>query len=165
VWCGDASLDRGSGAVPAYLAAHLGAAQALGLVTVDIDTDSLTALRRLDGGRRERLRVRAPAVCSVEGSTARLRRAPLPARLAASGGAIEVHAGPPVSVVAPHGIGPYRPRARALPTPAGTTALARITALIGAPAPAVHGQPVPLDPPAAADEILEMLRKWSDVDG
>ncbi len=37
VVCGDASSDRGSGAVPAFLAAELGAAQALGLVTVEAD--------------------------------------------------------------------------------------------------------------------------------
>ena len=32
--CGDVSADRGSGSVPAFLAAELGAAQALGLVAV-----------------------------------------------------------------------------------------------------------------------------------
>ena len=37
VWCGDHSLDRGSGAVPAFLAAELGSAQALGLVDVELD--------------------------------------------------------------------------------------------------------------------------------
>ena len=37
VWCGDHSLDRGTGAVPAYLAAQLGLAQALGLVDVELE--------------------------------------------------------------------------------------------------------------------------------
>jgi hypothetical protein len=32
VWCGDYSLDRGSGSVPAFLASTLGAQQALGLL-------------------------------------------------------------------------------------------------------------------------------------
>jgi electron transfer flavoprotein beta subunit len=49
ILCGDYSLDRGSGSVPAVLAAQLGAAQALGLVQVDpgsidpgqIDTGSI----------------------------------------------------------------------------------------------------------------------------
>ena len=36
VLCGDLSADRGSGSVPAFLAAHLGAAQALGLVAVEL---------------------------------------------------------------------------------------------------------------------------------
>ena len=36
VLCGDASADRGSGSVPAFVAAELGAAQALGLVAVTI---------------------------------------------------------------------------------------------------------------------------------
>ncbi len=36
VVCGDVSADRGSGAVPAFLAAELDAAQALGLVGVEI---------------------------------------------------------------------------------------------------------------------------------
>ena len=35
VVCGDASSDRGSGSVPAFVAAELGAAQALGLVAVE----------------------------------------------------------------------------------------------------------------------------------
>ncbi len=36
VLCGDYSVDRGTGSVPAFLAAELGAAQALGLVDVDV---------------------------------------------------------------------------------------------------------------------------------
>ncbi len=63
VWCGDYSLDRGSGSVPAYLAAELGFAQALGLVDITIGAGhDIVALRRLDGGRREELRVRDGAV-------------------------------------------------------------------------------------------------------
>ena len=86
VLCGDASADRGTGAVPAFLAAELGAAQALGLVAVEpAGTGPLRATRRLDGGRREVLDVASPAVLSVEGAVARLRRASLPAELAARG--------------------------------------------------------------------------------
>jgi electron transfer flavoprotein beta subunit len=79
VLCGDRSPTRGIGAVPALLAHHLGAAQALGLVSVEFEQNSLTVLaeRRLDGGWRERLRVPAPAVCSVEAAGVRLRRASL----------------------------------------------------------------------------------------
>ena len=37
IWCGDFSLDRGSGSVPAFVAAELGASQALGAAAVDLD--------------------------------------------------------------------------------------------------------------------------------
>lgn len=84
VLCGDRSVDRGTGALPAYLAHELGVAQALGLVALDSDgPGSLLVERRLDGGWRERLRVALPAVCSVEGAGVRLRRAPLAGALAA----------------------------------------------------------------------------------
>ncbi|MEO7370504.1 MAG: hypothetical protein ABIZ69_06570, partial [Ilumatobacteraceae bacterium] len=52
VWCGDCSADRGTGSVPAFLAAQLRRQQALGLVGVDF-IDPLRVTRRLDGGRRE----------------------------------------------------------------------------------------------------------------
>ena len=55
VWCGDYSADRGTGSVPAFLAARLQRQQALGLVGVDFTTP-LRVTRRLDGGRREILR-------------------------------------------------------------------------------------------------------------
>src|SRR5581483_670425 len=114
--------DRGSGSVPAFLAAELGAAQALGLVSLSADAASdgaasdgaasdgaVLAERRLDRGARERLRVPLPAVCSVEGASARLRRAALPVRT-----------------------GPFRPRARALPAPASPSARERVLELTGA---------------------------------
>jgi electron transfer flavoprotein beta subunit len=166
VWCGDASLDRGSGSVPAYLAAHLGAAQALGLVTVELGgRGQITALRRLDGGRRERLRVTAPGVCSVEGSAARLRRAPLAASLAARTAPVDVRAGPAAPPPRPVSTRPFRPRARALAAPAGATALDRITALTASSAATAHGRPVVLEPAEAADRILEALRTWGYVEG
>ena len=89
VVCGDYSADRGSGTVPAALAALTGLPQALGLVSAvlaepaadGVDGSSSPARirvqRRLDGARREELLVSPPAVVSVEGSVARLRRAPL----------------------------------------------------------------------------------------
>ncbi|HEY7625829.1 MAG TPA: hypothetical protein VH761_02135, partial [Ilumatobacteraceae bacterium] len=76
IWCGDYSVDRGTGSVPVFLAATLQRQQALGLVAVELG-NSLCVTRRLDGGRREVLRITAPAVLSVEGSLARLRRAGL----------------------------------------------------------------------------------------
>jgi electron transfer flavoprotein beta subunit len=162
VLCGDLSADRGSGSVPAYLAAHLGAAQALGLVAVEIGPPgTVSALRRLDGGRRERLRLAAPAVCSVEGATTRLRRAPLAALLAAHRATIAVHPGPPV--VAPnghHAVRPYRPRARTLAPPHGDT-LDRVRQLTAGAAHVAHGQPEVLEPAAAAARLLEALAAWN----
>ena len=93
VVCGAWSIDRGSGSVPAYLAGRLDAAQALGLVKLsfaDSTPRGLDAERRLDRGRRERLRVPVPAVVSVEGGSVRLRRAPLDGVLAARATEIDV---------------------------------------------------------------------------
>jgi electron transfer flavoprotein beta subunit len=161
VLCGDISADRGTGSVPAFLAAELAVAQALGLVAVDVEDDRrLRGVRRLDGGRREVLSVEAPAVLSVEGAVARLRRATLPAELAARGAEIEVIAGPAGPVEAPTEAGPYRPRPRERPAPQGE-ALDRVRRLTATgSAPAAHAETVVLEPPAAADRILATLREW-----
>jgi electron transfer flavoprotein beta subunit len=162
VWCGDASLDRGSGAVPALLAAELDAVQALGLVGVELgEASHIVATRRLDGGRRERLRVEAPAVLSVEGSTARLRRASLAATLASQRSSIAVHRfdhAPPHPARVTR---PFRPRPRVLPAPTGSSALERIGTLTDTQsAQTSSGDPITLDPAAAADRILEALTAW-----
>ena len=110
VVCGNASAHRGSGAVPALVAAELGIAQALGLIAVTIVPDTehdgtvgrrcdREAVRRLDGGRREVLTITAPAVLSVEGAVARLRRPSITAELAARTQEIEF-------AVAPSGMAP-----------------------------------------------------------
>jgi electron transfer flavoprotein beta subunit len=164
VWCGDHSPDVGAGAVPAFLAAHLGAEQALGVIQVELGDGTVRATRRLDGGWREVLTVRAPAVVSVEGATARLRRASLPATRAAAGAVIEavqpgVAGGPVESVVRP-----YRPRARELPAPSGATPLERLRALTDAgAAAAARGEQVTLDPAAAAARIVQALRDWGHL--
>ena len=161
VVCGDYSIDRGTGSVPAFVAAELGVAQALGLVEIDTATAAdppLRALRRLDGGRRELLDVPIPAVVSVEGSVARLRRAPLTASLSARSASIDVVAGP-------HGrapeteIHPYRPRPRTLPAPSGDT-LSRVRSILDVGGDDSHAETVTLDPPAAARRIIEQLRDW-----
>jgi electron transfer flavoprotein beta subunit len=160
VCCGDMSLDRGSGSVPAFLAALLDARQALGLIEVTVDGADLVGVRRLDGGRRERLRAVAPAVISVEGATAPLRRASLSGTLAARTAAIEVVAGPALSI-RPVTIRPYRPRARVLAPPRGETALDRVKALLDSGVAVVpHGSTIALDPPAAAERILAALHEW-----
>ena len=161
VWCGDASLDRGSGSVPAFLAARLDAAQALGLVAVEVGgAGRLGALRRLDRGRRESLDVPTPAVCSVEGATARLRRATLTDVLAAQHATVDVVVGPPRPPTGHHAVRPYRPRARTLPPPAGEHALDRVRALTALASPAPHGPPEVLTPAEAAERILADLAAW-----
>ncbi len=161
VVCGDHSADRGSGTVPAYLAHHLRAAQALGLVEVEADGPGrVLAVRRLDGGRRERLAVAGPAVLSVEGSVAELRRAPLAASLAAQGGTVEVRSGRIEHHVEPPRLRPWRPRARVLAPPEGTHALDRVVQLTGALVDRTPPRTLELDPPEAADAIIEQLRTW-----
>jgi electron transfer flavoprotein beta subunit len=170
VLCGDYSVDRGTGSVPAFLAAELGAAQALGLVEVDVrrsvhDNDDrvpLRVIRRLDGGRREVLDVPLPAVLSVEGSVARLRRASLAAELASRSAAIPTVRGPHGRLPEPE-IHPYRPRPRTLPAPAGDT-LARVRAILDVGGADVHAETVTLTPAAAAHRILEQLHEWGYLD-
>jgi electron transfer flavoprotein beta subunit len=103
-------------------------------------------------------------VCSVEGAAARLRRASLGATLAARTAVIDVRPGSaPVSTPSVS-TRPFRPRARALAPPAGTTALERIAALTGPATAGAHGQPVVLEPADAADRILDALRSWGYLD-
>ena len=165
VVCGDYSLDRGSGSVPAFLAHELQCSQALGLLEVDTDAagaGDLRVVRRLDGGRREILEVATPAVLSVEGSVATLRRASLAASLNARHADVTV-------VPGPHGrlpeaeIHPYRPRARVLPAPDGAS-LDRVRQILDVGGGDVHAELVTLDPPAAASKILDQLRDWGYLD-
>jgi len=164
VLCGDLAADRATGSFPAFLAASLGAAQALGCVRLEpVDGHVLRAHRRLDGGRREVLLVRPPAVVSVEAAGVRLRRAGLPATLARKDAVITVASTPAaaaarrIRIIGAH---PYRPRPRELPVPTGT-ALRRTLELTGALAqrtpPTVVG---PLPPDQAASELLVYLRRY-----
>jgi len=163
VLCGDAAADRATGSFPAYLAASLGAAQALGCVRLEpVDGYALRAHRRLDGGRREVLMVRPPAVVSIEAAGVRVRRAGLPATLAKQDAAITAAATPAAAAarrIRLLGVHPYRPRPRELPGPTGT-ALHRTLELTGAlverTPPTVVG---PLSAGQGADELLRYLRR------
>ena len=160
VLCGDRSADRGTGALPAYVAHELGAVQAPGLVSLELDGEDLVAERRLDHGRRERMRVPLPAVCSVEAAGVRLRRAPLPASLAAASAEVPVVPAPPTAPsVRVLGARPSRPRPRHVPAPTGTSR-ERLLALTGAllsSEPATVVGPVPAA--EAADVLLEFLAR------
>ncbi len=162
VLCGDRSADRGTGSFPAFLAAALTAAQVLGVVRMEPEGDGVLMVhRRLDGGRREVLRVRPPAVVSVEAAGVRLRRAGLPATLASGHAAIPVvrATGAPAHRIPVLGSHPYRPRPRELAGPSGS-ALRRMLELTGVlverTPPTVLG---PLSPGQAADELLGYLRR------
>jgi electron transfer flavoprotein beta subunit len=166
VLCGDRSADRGTGALPAFLAHELDAAQALGLVRLETAGDELTGERRLPGGRRERLRIPRPAVCSVEAAGVRLRRAPLAAALAAARAAIPVvtpSAG--TSRIRTGPARPYSPRTHEVPVAPAGSARDRLLSLSGALArrepPAVIG---PADPGRAASELLAYLSRAGYLD-
>jgi len=172
VLCGDRSADRGTGALPAFLAHELGAAQALGLVRLELPSDdaapgdhrgAVLAERRLDGGWRERLAVPLPAVCSVEPAGVTLRRATLAGALDAEKEPVPV-VSPSVPEVAGGGrrevspTRPFRPRTRLLAAPEGADPRTRVLALTGAlverDPPTVIG---PVDAEAAADAFLSFL--------
>jgi electron transfer flavoprotein beta subunit len=160
VLCGDHSVDRGTGSTPAFLAAKLGAAQALGLTALSCVDGGLTAVRRLDGGRRERLVVPLPAVCSVEPAAVTLRRATLPGVLAAQRAPIPVVPADVEGSLVTGVPAPYRPRPKRLDPPAGAEPRQRLLALTGALAE--HTPPrviTPATPGEAADELLRYLRQ------
>lgn len=163
VVCGDYSLDRGTGAVPAFLAHHLGAAQALGLVRVTPAADAtLVGIRRVGGGRTEWLDVRCPGVVSVEGSAATLRRASLAATLAAERAGVAV-SDPPPTVAHPIRVGangPLRPRPRVISPPSGRDARGRIVELTGALVDRTPPRRVDASPTEAAELIVGQLVAW-----
>ena len=153
-WCGDLSADRGSGSVPAYLAARLGAAQALGLVAVELGPPgSIAALRRLDGGRRERLRRARAGRLLGRG----LHRPPAPGAAGRRAGRpprrrSPAHAGP--AVAGADGHAPVRARTGPAPArcrrPTATTLDRVARSSPPAPRTRTHGQPEVLEPAAAA---------------
>ena len=161
VWCGDYSLDRGSGSVPAFLASTLGAQQALGIVGITSSevSNTLDLLRRLDAGRREIVRVEEPFVVSVEGSLATLRRASLASTLRPTATLVDASL---VSHSAPSfgEFSPFRPRPRTIAAPVGETALDRIKSATSANSPQKHSEIVTLVPEAAAQFIVERLTEW-----
>jgi electron transfer flavoprotein beta subunit len=161
VCCGDYSLDRGSGSVPAFLAHELDAAQALGLTGLTPEpAGSLVGRRRLDGGRRERLRITVPAVISVEPSSIRLRRAALPGLAAARGGEVKVAADdtPPRHAVHVIRVTPYRPRPKTLAAPSDPQPRARLLALTGSLVERTPPRILKAGSDEAADELLGYLK-------
>jgi electron transfer flavoprotein beta subunit len=183
VLCGDRSADRGTGALPAFLAHELGASQALGLVTLETEVPepdrvdgstgmSLIVERRLDAGWRERLRVPVPAVCSVEGAGVTLRRASLSRALAAGELVIPVVPSPAdrTPAIDPTAVrvgssSPYTPPPRVLPAPTSDDPRVRLLELTGALV--AHDPPTivgPVDAVEAADALLDFLARHDYLD-
>jgi electron transfer flavoprotein beta subunit len=168
VLCGGTSDEHshgGTGAVPAFMAAHGGRAQALGLIGVEPGPEpgTVRAERRLDGGWRERLLVRAPMVLSVEGGIARPRRAALASVLASRSAAVAVLSPVPEGDALDEGslaVLPYRPRARILSAPDGESPLERVLSLLGAQTHRGPAERVEAEPHVAAKRILDQLRQW-----
>ena len=164
--CGNASADRGSGTVGAFAAAQRGTPMALGLVKVERGETPgvLVVERRLDRGARERLEVRAPAVISVEGSVATLRRASLAGALSAAQMALSV--GQPGRADAPAELATSMPRQHrvrtrrvAAPSPA-LSPQDRVLQLSGARGQRRAPRLEYLEPAPAADAILAQLAEW-----
>jgi electron transfer flavoprotein beta subunit len=181
VWCGDYSADRGSATVPALLAHALGAAQALGVVGVELappppadaagaavqdqagraEPSKVRAIRRLDGGRREVLSVSGPAVISVEGSAGTLRRAGLQAMLRAGEAPTQTLISPSISDAAvPERLVEFRPRTRGKAAPAGASVLERLRVLTDASGTPSRGERFEGTPQQAAQRIVEALTGW-----
>ncbi len=156
------SEDGGSASVPPAVAAYLDRPQACGLLDLGWAGEELIGARRLPAGRRERLRIPLPAVVSVEPRTATLRRASMPAMLAARDAPITVAVPARTVRAAPPGVvEPYRPRPRTMPAaPAGGDHRQRIASLAGTAEAASRAQEVRADPPAAAAAIVQALRAW-----
>lgn len=176
VLCGDRSVDRGTGALPAFLAHELSCSQVLGLVALAaVASDTLIVERRLEGGWRERLRVQLPAVCSVEGAGIRLRRASLAGALAVASGVTSgdrsisgVEATSDAGVSGKMHVGatrPFAPRPRVLPAPEDDDPRMRLLALTGALV--AHEPPVllhPADSAEACDLLLAFLARHGYID-
>lgn len=91
ILCGAASSDFGGGAAGAALAARAGLPIVQNVVAIDgVEDGQVTVQRRCDGGVREVVRVRLPAVLTVDQSIAQPRFPTTRARLAAQRARIEV---------------------------------------------------------------------------
>ena len=172
VLCGDRSADRGTGALPAFMAHELGAAQALGLVALGPDGPqaggadqggrALWAERRLDGGWRERLAVPVPRCARWKrpGSGCAGRRWPAswPPRRWPSPRAGTGRARPTMARPARSGPGRPEPPLRSpdpgAPAPSARTCI-RLLALTGALVS--HDPPTVIGPVGSAEAAEELI--------
>jgi electron transfer flavoprotein beta subunit len=157
IFCGDHSLDRGTGSVPAFVAGHLRCAQVLGSASVHWMDGSLHIERRLDRGRREKVVATAPAVVSVDGGLPPLRRSSLPSVLQSARADIAVTTHQTVEPE-PGRTRSYRPRPRVLNGPdPHLPPRERLLTLSGALTVFDPPRVVVASPEEAADELLSFL--------
>ncbi len=160
VLCGDGGWS-GSGSVPAFLASQLRRPQVLGAVKVVLRDNTLTIERRVDRGRIAVYTTALPAVVSVEGSVARLRRASLPGVMAGQSTSVEHHVFNDQSasvVVSPPR--PRRQRTKVVPPPTGDGPLDRVLAITKAKEESSPPRTLRLPPDEAAAEAVATLRTW-----
>jgi electron transfer flavoprotein beta subunit len=177
VLCGARSADNGSGQVPAMLAERLDLAQVTSVVaaTLEIEGENGPALqveRKLERGKRERLRVSLPALLALEPGMVEPRYAALPAYMAAQQATIPVvrpanqtRREAPVRLVE---IRPPRPRPHQIfiPDP-DLPAAVRIQAILSGgtdSTAAKKGSPVEGSPEEQADRIIDFLEKRGFLD-
>lgn len=160
VLCGDGGWS-GSDSVPAFIAARLGRPQILGAVKVALDDQTLTVERRVDRGRIAVYTARLPAVISVEGSVAKLRRASLPGVLAAQEATIEHREfASQLAEIAVSRTRPIRQRTKVIPPPVGEVPLDRVLAITKAKEQSSPPRTLRLAPDEAAAEAVAALRDW-----
>jgi electron transfer flavoprotein beta subunit len=169
VFCGDWSLDRGSGSVPSYVANLLDLDQACGVVVLEVparDSTAMRAYRRLDGGRREVLIIDGPAVISVEGAAATLRRAPLAGVLAAQKTTVKTTMHPlstSQTGLRVERISAHRPPAPQLNTNDSADPRLRVSSILGVGLERTPPMRMTVEPDAAADVIIERLVAWGQL--
>ncbi len=164
IFCGDYSDDRGSGSVPAFLAAELGITQALGVVSLTTHIDEILLTRRLDGGRREHSLVTNRAVISVEGSVAKLRRASLAQTIATRQDRIRIVPSVATTDREESTSKPFRPRPRTIPHPQGDTVLQRLQAITNVASTSTRGEQIELTSAKSALYIMHTLARWGYID-
>ena len=177
VLCGTRSADNGSGQVPGMLAERLGLAQVTSVVAASLNLEgekgpAIEVERKLDRGKRERLRVALPALLALEPGIVEPRYAALPAYMAAQQAVIPVvrPASPATSKAEVRlvEVRPPRPRPHQIfiPDP-DLPAAARIEAILsGGTDSATHqkGSPVEGSPEEQAGRILDFLEKRGFLD-
>jgi len=171
VLCGNRSSDNGSAQVPVMLAEWLNLAQATRVVSTKWEPEFdeakiLEVERKLERGRREKVRIRLPALLALESGQVEPRYPTLPAYMAAQKAVIQVvepgrddSGGTQVRLVE---IQPPRPRPRQIfiPDP-DLPAAARIQAILsgGVEGHTKKGSPLEGSPEVQAARILAFLEQ------
>jgi len=169
VLCGDRSVDRSTGKVPALLSEHLDWPVVTDVTAFELNQGTARVLRRLERGARAESEVRLPAVLGLEAGLARLRHASLPGLMAAKQAQI------PTKTLSDLGLSlqdlnfpiptlreamPPKPRPRAIFIPDSRQApYERVAQIMAAGVVKKSGKVLEGPPEAMADAIIEFLRE------